>query len=104
MTGGLDYNEKWSTAVNQLYPNTNWQRGPEIPGSNSGQYLIDLIQGPGVNNVPANIPQPTCNTTPVEVQNWGQEWRIGSQLSGTAVLVQTDTFHRYNEHGAHTIP
>jgi hypothetical protein len=104
MTGGIDYNEQWTTGPVAVYPGTNWRQNPTVPGTNAGQYLIDSISGPGVNNVPANIPQPTCNVSAVEVIKWGQAWRIGSQTTGLGVLVQTDTLHKYNVKGAHSIP
>jgi len=103
MTDGLDYNEKWTTGVNPVYGGTNWPQNPETPGSLPGQFLIDVITGPGVNNQPAPVPTPTCNSgNSVEVVNWGQEWRIGSQVTGSGVLVQSDTLHKYNDKGTHT--
>lgn len=105
MTLGFDYNEQWTTGPNRAYPSTNWPQNPETPGLSPGTYLSDQVAGPGVHNVPEDIPMPTCPpATPTEVINWGQAWRIGSQQTAHGVLVQTDTIHKYNEHGAHSIP
>ena len=107
----IDWNEHWTSSANPVYTGENWGQNPEKPGTalydgySHGPLLTDDISGPGVNNIPANVPQPTCNANPsVEVVNWGQRFSIGTKTTGAGVAVQTDTLHKYNDHGAHTIP
>jgi hypothetical protein len=107
----VDWNENWTTGVTQVYAGTNWPQNPAqgttalYYAPSGGPILIDGITGPGVNNQPANVPQPTCNANPsVEVVKWGQRFLVGSQTSGAGVQVQQDTLHKWIDHGAHTIP
>jgi hypothetical protein len=101
MIAGVTWNEKWTTQVTHVYSGENWQRPTEMGDTNSGQYVMDNISGPGLGNDPPNVPTPTCGGTAQEVQYWGQEFRIGSLTSGNGVLVHSDTFVRYNNHGDH---
>jgi len=107
----IDWNEKWTTNANPIYSGTNWPQNPVAPAtalyvsSAGGPILIDGITGPGLNNQPANIPQPTCNAhTSVEIVNWGQAFSVGSQATGTGVQVRLDTLHKWIDHGVHTQP
>lgn len=79
----LDYNEQWTTGRVPVYGGTNWPQNSVTPGS-TGQYLIDSISGPGVNNNnPPNIPQPTCNVAAVEVVKWD---KLGESVAKRVVL------------------
>ena len=107
----IDWNEQWTTGVTAVYPGTNWPQNPVSPGTAlysgfaGGPLLLDIISGPGVNNQPPNIPQPTYNANPsVEVVKWGQAFSVGSLQTGAGARVQQDTLHKWIDHGAHTIP
>ena len=107
----IDWNEQWTTGITTVYSGTNWPQNPVSPatalynGTDGGPRLLDVVQGPGVNNQPPNVPQPTCAANPsVEVVKWGQAFSVGSQTTGAGVQVQQDTLHKWIDHGAHTIP
>jgi hypothetical protein len=92
-----DYNEQWTTTVTPVAGN-NWLRPSETPGTTNGNILFDLISGPGD---PSASPLPVCTGDSTEVQYWGQEWRLGTQLTGVGPRVQTDTLIRFVNHAEH---
>jgi hypothetical protein len=99
----VPWNEEWtSSIIDDDAPNDNWsQFGQPIETGATETILVDFITGVGVNNTPAPTPTPVCTGTPIDVQHWGQEFRVGSLTSGLGQPVQTDAFTRFNEHGQH---
>ena len=101
MPSMVAFGEQWTTPVDNRYPGgTNWERPSAHGDTTSNSTFYDYITGPGLNNQPPPNPTPTApqggNT---EVQRSGQEWRFGSTTPGAGARVQTDTWHRYVDHG-----
>jgi hypothetical protein len=100
MPSTIAFGEQWTTAVDNRYAGTNWERPPAHGDTTANSQFYDYITGPGVNNIPAPIPTPTePRAGNTEVQRSGQEWRVGSVTPGVGARVQTDTWHRYVDHG-----
>jgi hypothetical protein len=100
MPSTIAFGEQWTTAIDNRYAGTNWERPTAHGDTTSNSQFYDYITGPGLNNNPPPYPTPTApqggNT---EVQRSGQEWRVGSTTPGAGARVQTDTWHRYTDHG-----
>jgi hypothetical protein len=88
-------NENWTTSVSNDYANTNWRRqNPQFwtTLATNPAAFSDSIQGENINLPP--IPPTACPGAGQKVENWGQEWRIGSLTIGIGQRVQTDTIQK----------
>jgi len=105
MPSSVEYNENWTTAVQNDLQGNNWRRqDPPPPGSIAfNSILQDEIQGEAI-GLPA-IPTPSAPCGPPrctqKIQHWGQEWRVGSTSPGNGARVQTDTIQKYIDHARH---
>jgi hypothetical protein len=91
-TRPVPWSEEWtSSLVDDDAPNDNWSLwGRPTETGDTGTILVDYITGPGVNNNPVPNPLPVCTGTPVKIQHWGQQFRVGSSVSGLGRPVQTE--------------
>ena len=97
LPSAVPFNEAWTTPEIDEPATVNWGRGPETPAT--GIQLVDRITGAGENN-PGINPRPVCvGNTPV--QHWGQDWRIGSLVTGFGRRVQSDTLNRFSGQATH---
>jgi hypothetical protein len=100
MPSSVAFCEEWTTALDNRYPGTNWPRPPAHGDTTGNSEFFDYISGPGINDVPPPYPTPTAPTGGMtEVQRSGQAWRVGSLSPGHGARVQSDTWHRYVDHG-----
>jgi hypothetical protein len=99
----VDANENWNAPLVSDYPGTNWRQ--PVPNSlgcgatfNNAE-LEDFIAG----EAPSRIPKPiyNANQNGADVQHWGQEWRIGTCVTGAGPRVETDTLQKYVDHAAY---
>ncbi|PYS48768.1 MAG: hypothetical protein DMF68_12110 [Acidobacteria bacterium] len=104
LPSNVPINEHFTTGVINDYSGTNWIRdnregGTSVPPSG----WSDEIDGQPLSRNPFPIPtapcSPLCNTP---VHHFNGEWRVGSTTAGAGVLVQTNTWYRYVDHGTHT--
>ncbi|HYX52541.1 MAG TPA: hypothetical protein VE783_03765, partial [Candidatus Limnocylindrales bacterium] len=65
----------------------------------SAAELDDSISGPNLASNPN--PVPTCSGGGPLIININQEWRIGSDVSGSGRRVAQDNFERFLDHAAH---
>ncbi|MGH9494639.1 MAG: hypothetical protein ACRD3B_06545 [Candidatus Sulfotelmatobacter sp.] len=97
MPTSVPFNEYWTTAVMNDYPNTNWARynpGYGFTTSDEPAQFTDQVQG-----APSgSIPPVACPGAAQAVDHWGQEWFIGALIPGVGVAVQKDTIKKYTNH------
>jgi len=97
---GFDVNENWASGVTNDDPTADWRRGPAGAFHSDTTQFSDQIQG----ETNTHTPTPQNPQSPVgnqRVQHWSQEWYIGSMTPGKGTKVQTNTFQKYRDHGAH---
>jgi hypothetical protein len=103
MPAQVDWNEKFTTGiVDDDPPFDNWSVYglPQQTGA-KGTILVDDISGPVINYNPPPSPVPSCNGPGTQIQHWGQEFRIGTQVVGGGQRVQTDNLTRFVNHAEH---
>ncbi|OLC99110.1 MAG: hypothetical protein AUH86_03160 [Acidobacteria bacterium 13_1_40CM_4_58_4] len=96
LPANVGVNENWTTDVVVDYSPNSWYRPNTTNGMTSSSSFVDEITV----GFPF-VPQPECGGTNYAIDHWGQEWRIGSQVSGYGRRIQTDTLARYNNHAEH---
>jgi len=83
--------------------NNNWNK-PNPYGLSSYNlqgYWYDQIYFSSCTNCTPAYSHPQTPLSSNKVDYGTQTWRVGSSTVGTGVSVQTDTFQRYTDHGAH---
>jgi hypothetical protein len=104
LPSSVPINEHFTTGVINDYAGTDWIRdnregGISVPPSG----WSDEIKGQQLSRNP--IPTPTDPCSPLcgtLVHHFNGEWRVGSTTAGNGVLVQTNTWNRFVDHGSHT--
>lgn len=97
----LSVNEYFTTAPIPDYSGTNWQPGPVgCTDTNADASFFDFIGGERSSRVPT--PVYNLNWTGVKVQHWGQDWHVGTCVSGSGPRVQSDTIQKWTDHALHT--
>ena len=91
------------------YTGTNWTIGAATGNTTSSSNSFeawDLIQGQLLSSSPSPIPTPIAPCTPsfctTLVQDWPQDWFVGSTAPGSGLEVQTDVIKKYTDHAVHT--
>lgn len=99
-------NENWTSVPANQYPNCPnspnpcWPRGAPVPAVINNSTFGDIMAPPLLSTNPFPTPTgPGSGSTLVE--NWGQEWRVGSLTAGNGARIQTDTQQFYLDHGRH---
>jgi len=90
-------------------PNPNdWTPYPQLVGPEGTNFYLspdgtffDQISEAGKVMPPTLPPVPGGPLSIVLVDFGNQTWTVGSQLANQGVVVQTDVFQRYLDHGAH---
>jgi hypothetical protein len=100
----VNVNENWNAPLVSDYPGgTNWrQPTPNSLGcaaTVNNAELEDEIAG----EAPSQTPTPVYNANQngAAVQHWGQEWRIGTCVTGAGPRVETDTLQKYVDHASY---
>ena len=100
----VDINENWNSPLVHVYPGENWvQPAPNSLGcgmTTASAELEDTIYG----ERSSRTPTPVYNANPSGqlVQYWGQEWRVGSCITGYGPRVETDILQKYTDHAAYS--
>lgn len=97
-------NENWTTGIVPDFTGTNWRRGPAgffTTLAATPAAFSDEIQGENV-ALPPN-PTPICIGAEQAVEHWGQEWRIGSTVTGSGTRVQADILQKFTQHAEHDV-
>ena len=100
MLGTVLANESWTTGPHTDYTDQNWGQNATMNGNADNGVIVDTITQYDA-TVGQWYPTPLCHNPPngVAVVDWGQEWRVGSNVSGQEAAVQTDRLTKYLDHG-----
>jgi hypothetical protein len=102
LPSNVPINEHFTTAVTNDYSGTNWIRSNDGGSTVSPNGWSDQIQGQPISGAiptPTGPCSPLCNTL---VHHFDGEWSVGSAAAASGTRVQTNTWQRYIDHGAHT--
>ena len=98
----ITWNEQFTSPCLQDNPQGNWcSYGLPTESGDVGTILVDMIQGPGLNNTTPPNPTPVCVGDSTQQQHWAQEFWVGSATPGVGVRVQTDNLVRFTNHAEH---
>jgi hypothetical protein len=101
-------NEKFTSDPEPDEQFEDWRRGDAFGLEVNPEGWSDLITSPATDDVtwptPLNPGESSPGGLPGDdpVDHWNGEWRVGSTSVGTGVLVQRNTWQRYQDHARHT--
>lgn len=91
-------NEHWMTGIIRANQSYNW--GRQDPGSSSTNSAGAFEDHISMTDDPLTVPHVDCNSVD-PVDEWDQDWFVGSRTIGVGARVQKDTLTRLRSKGFH---